>query len=122
MRIKDLEFRKSIYLGQKPENPSYEVVRWYSNPHYGNEDKYIKEGDWYRDPNSSLNYRIHKDCFKNPESCYTIASFIPDRDGEYEIRFCGDRPLDPEVSWKDFYKILQYGNTYLNNSNNDILD
>ena len=112
MKINNLEFRKSTYLGDEPEHPSYDIVLWYPNDYYGKEDKYIKEGDWYRDP--QFNFRIYKDCFKHPECCMTIACFKPDSEGFYEVQFIEDRPLDKEVNWKEFYKLLNYGNQKLN--------
>ena len=89
-RIGNLEFRPATYLLPKdkwPEKGAWNIDYWYPNGYYGRESEYIKEGDWYINPKFSFG-RIHKDCFKNPQSCMAIASFEY-CDGYYELRFVG---------------------------------
>lgn len=117
-RIGSLEFRKAIYIGEEPEHPSYHIDRWYPNPDYGRESEYIKDGNWYRHPDYQ-NYRKHKDCFKHPESCYTIASFVWDEhEGIYELHFVGDRPIELQKDERDvFWEIYEYGEKVMNSKN-----
>lgn len=114
MRIGNLEFRNT------------EIVCWNPNAYYGNIDKYelVKEGGlfsgkYYKDPNSKYGGIIHEDCFKNPEYCFTIASFHKDEDGYYELEFIGDRPLSGAVNWMDFRTLVQVGYNTLNKGNNE---
>ena len=119
-RIKNLEFRRATYLlpeDQWPENPSYHIDYWYPNPYYGHDD------DYPEDPSSPSfrlyptypNCRVHKDCFKNPESCFAIASFDYDKEGYYELHFIGDRPLDLTKEEREtFWEIIEYGDKVLN--------
>ncbi len=113
MRIKNLEFKKATYLGEEPEYPSYHINLWEKNCYYGNEDKYIKDGNYYIDSEYS-NFRIHKDCFKNPEYCFAIASFDYDSEGFYELHFIGDRPITHDYKLDDFWDLIKYGYNYLN--------
>lgn len=120
IRIGNLELRKASYLCKEPEVPAYHIDKWVPNEHYKQERKYIKDGDYYRPKNCSLNYKIHKNCFKNPESCYSIASFDRDKEGFYELHFIGDRPLfllnkeEKEIFWK----LMSIGDNILNKINN----
>jgi hypothetical protein len=113
-RIGNLMFRKATYLGEEPEFPAWHIDFFYPNPYYGKENEYIKDKDFYiKDKNS--NHRIHKDCFKHKESCYSIASFGRDGEGFYELSFIGDRPLGlNEKDMKDFWELVKYGYHKLN--------
>lgn len=118
-RIDNLHLRKASYLGEEPEHPSYHIDRWEPNGYYGNEHLYIKDGDYYRykEPEYS-NCRIHKDCFKNPEVCYAIASF--DYDEDYELHFIGDRPLGLNEEEREiFWKLIKLGYETLNKDYED---
>lgn len=117
-RINNLQFSICSYLGNMPENPSWEVRLYYPNSYYGRESDFIKDGDYYR-PNDSDTYRfvrIHKDCFKKEESCYTLAIFNYDSHEDFwELHFVGDRPLDlNEQERQDFWKVVEIGYKYLN--------
>lgn len=115
-RIKNLEFRPAVYLTIAPKNPAWSIDYWQPNRYYGHEndyevskinpDCYIGEG-----------CRIHKSCFENPESCFTLGSFEYDEHEEiYEFHFCGDRPLSlSEEERKNFWKLIEYGYNELNN-------
>lgn len=117
-RIGNLEFRPSSYLLPKdrwPEHSGWDIVYWYPNGYYGKEDSYIKENeDWYLYPDSP-HCRVHKSCFKNPESCFVIASFNYDKEGYYELSFIGDRPLSINKEEREiFWELVEYGYKQLN--------
>ena len=117
-RIKDLELGEATYLLPReewPEHPSYHIDYWHPNCYYGNEDKYIKDGDWYLIPDLQC-CKIHKDCFKNPEARFAIASFDYNKHEEvYELHFVGDRPLSIPKELRDtFWELVEYGYKELN--------
>ena len=118
-RIGNLMLRKATYLGEEPEFPSWHIDCFYPNPYYGKESEYTKKGDYYiKDINSPYHVRIHKSCFKHEESCYSIASFIRDKEGYYELSFIGDRPLSlNEEEIKIFWELIKYGYQELNKLN-----
>ena len=122
-RIEDLEFRPASYLLPKdkwPENPSYSIVLWYPNNYYERDNEFPEDplDSSYRLDPKYQNHRIHKSCFKYPESCFTIASFDYDEHERfYELHFCLDRPieyLNILEKREAFWKLLQYGNEQLN--------
>lgn len=127
-RIEDLEFKPSSYLLPKdkwPENPGYDIVLWYPNSYYGRDNEfpeYPLDNSYRTDP-KYLNLRIHKLCFKYPESCFTIASFDYDEhEHYYELHFCLDRPmeyLNTVEKREAFWELLNYGNKQLNNNKNE---
>lgn len=118
-RLGNLELRKASYICEEPKHPSYHINKWEPNKHYKQERKYIKDGEFYRPKNSEYNYRIHKNCFKNPETCYSIASFDRDKEGFYELRFICDRPLNLNEEEKEiFWKLISIGDDILNKMNN----
>lgn len=108
MRIKNLEFRN--IEGQTPT-----IILWWENHYYKREKEYIKVDKDYYSPPERPYHHIHKSCFKNPETCMTIASFRKDSDGYY-LEFIGDRPLDTKVDWQDFRTLVQVGYAELNNT------
>lgn len=116
-RIGALQLRKASYLGEEPEHPSYHINKWETNPYYGNEDKFIDHGDYYAYPNEAYAcIRIHKSCFKYPETSYAIASFDwDDHEEAYELRFVGDRPVYLTKEEKDiFWDLVEMGYKELN--------
>ena len=121
-RIGNLEFAPASYLLPKekwPKNPSWHINFWYPNGYYGRESEFEKEGDWYIDNRYGLRCRIHKDCFKNPESCMAIASFDYD-DGYYELRYVSDRPLSLTKEEREtFWTLIEYGYKCLNKEEAD---
>lgn len=121
LRIKNLEFRKSSYLGQEPENPSYSIDKWYKNEYYKQEKNYIKEGEFYRYPDPEICCKIHKNCFKNKECCYTIAHFVWDEHEEYyNFEFVTDRPLDlTDQERVVFWRLIEHGFNVLNRREED---
>ena len=117
-RIGNLEIRKAVYICRDedlPKHISYHIDKWEPNGYYGREADFVKDGEYYRPNDKHYSYcRIHKDCFKNRETCYSIASFDWDRDS-YEFRFIGDRPLNlTEEEKKIFWELIDYGFKNLN--------
>lgn len=127
-RIGDLEFRPASYLLPKekyPENPSYDIILWYPNNYYGRDDEFPEspvDTSFRIDPKYP-GHRIHKSCFKNPETCFTIASFnYDDHEQFYELHFCLDRPIEylNTIGKREiFWDLLNYGNEQLNNRENE---
>ena len=127
-RIKDLEFRPASYLLPKdklPKNSSYDIILWYPNNYYGRDDEFPEDplDSSYRLNPKYQNHRIHKSCFKHPESCFTIASFDYDEhENFYELHFCLDRPIEylNTIEKREiFWELLQYGNEQLNKGENE---
>ena len=127
-RIKDLEFRPSTYLLPKdkyPKNPGYDIILWYPNNYYGRDEEFPEDplDNSFRLSPEYPRHRIHKSCFKKPESCFTIASFDYDEhENFYELHFCLDRPIEylNTVEKREiFWELLNYGNEQLNNSRNE---
>ena len=127
-RIENLEFRPSSYLLPKdkwPKNPSYDIILWHPNSYYGRDEEFPEDplDNSYRTDPKYWNYRIHKSCFKKPESCFTIASFDYDEHEHfYELHFCLDRPIEylNTVEKREiFWKLLEYGNKQLNTNENE---
>lgn len=126
-RINDLEFRPASYLLPKdkwPENPSWDIVLWYPNNYYGRDNEFPEDplDNSYRVEPEYWNHRIHKSCFKNPESCFVIARFDYDEhEGFYELHFCLNRPieyLNTVEKREAFWELLNYGEQ-LNNSTHE---
>jgi hypothetical protein len=121
-RIGNLQLRKAVCLGKEPDHVSYHINKWEPNGYYGNEAKFVDEGDYYRYPDDEYNFvRIHKSCFKNPETCYAIASFDWDDHEEiYELRFVGDRPLYLSKEEREiFWQLIELGEKVLNTTHDD---
>ena len=117
-RVGNLEIGPATYFLPKdkwPEKGAYNIYYYYPNIYYGRESEYIFEDGWYLDPKFQ-GHRIHKDCFKNPEVCMSIASFeYDDHEGCYEFEFIGDRPLDlNQEEKKIFWELIEYGFKNLN--------
>lgn len=123
-RIGNLMFRKATYLGKEPEVPDWSIDYFYPNLYYGKEKDFIKDTrspEFYCYPNNP-NARIHKDCFKHKEACFTIALFDYDNhEGFYNVKFVGDRPMNlTEEAWMTFRKLLKYGNEALNTEQDEV--
>lgn len=120
MRKDNLEYRTCSYLGNPPEHIGWEICKWEPNNYYGRESDFIKDGDYYHPNSKNYNFVhvIHKDCFKHPESSYTIASWHwDDHEGCYDLEFCGNRPmLLSDKEWQTFRELLDYGFRQLNPS------
>lgn len=117
LRIQNLEFREASYLGEKPKHPSWNIYKWEPNGYYGNEHLYIKDGDYYKYKEPEYgNCRIHKNCFKNKETRYSIASFYWDDHEEcFNFEFTENRPLSLTPKEKAvFWQLIEYGFKVLN--------
>ena len=120
IRIENLRIRKATYINEEPKHPSYHIEKWETNSYYGNEDKFIKEGEYYMHPDDAYKcIRIHKSCFKHPETCYAIASFNWDDHEEiYELHFISDRPLHLSKEEREiFWQLIEFGEKELNKTN-----
>lgn len=127
-RIGNLEFRKATYLGEEPNHPTYQILMWQPNKYYGHDDDYPESET---DPDFRIypdypQCRIHKSCFKHPETCFAIAGFEYDsHEPCYELRFVGSRPVEcldtPELR-EIFWELIKYGDkqltTYLEEEDN----
>lgn len=118
LRINNLEFAPASYLLPKedyPEKFSWHINYYYPNSYFGREKEFKKEGDWYLNP-IIPHFRIHKDCFKHPQTCMAIASFnYNQHEGCYELEFIGDRPLSLSKEEREqFWELLEYGFKQLN--------
>ena len=103
---------------------SREIVKYEPNYYYYHKDDFkevpYRPGNYVRKDDKEPYYSfVHESCFKNEETCYTIASFREDWDGDYlegyELVFCGDRPatcLDKSED-KTFMEIVRYAYNYL---------
>lgn len=120
MRVNNLEFREASYLGYPPEHIGWDIILWEPNSYYGKESNFIRDGEYYRPNNEQYSFvKIHKDCFKNPETCFVIASWKWDsREDCYDFEFCGDRPLRylKDSDWTAFKELIDYGFKQLNPS------
>lgn len=65
--------------------------------------------------------KVHKDCFKHPQSSMAIASFNYDsHERYYELEFVGDRPLSLSKEEREiFWELLEYGFKQLNGNENE---
>lgn len=109
-RLNNLEIREATYLGSPPKIKSWHINYWYPNPDYGQEDKYIRKGDFYYSKDVWV-FKKHKSCFEHKECCFTIASFNYDsKEPCWELQFIGDRPLClNKKEREDFWKLVEYG-------------
>lgn len=123
-RINNLEFKPASYLLPKdkwPDHPAWSIVKWHPNEYYNKQDEFIpikEDPKFYQHPKFTF-CKVHKDCFKYPETCYSIATFEYDSyENFYELHFVSDRPLDlNEDEIKTFWELIKFGNTYLNDTN-----
>ena len=101
-RIGNIEFRLTQTIGEPPRD-YVEIVKWYPNKYYKRENEFEKEGEWYIHRDSfGYRYRMHENCFTNPESCYTIATL--DIKEEPDVISVGLRPFDLEPDEEADYK------------------
>ena len=106
LRINDFECRSNIY-----REDEYEIVKWQPNKYYGNEAEMIdKEG--YKKVNYASGdwgltkdfHNINSSCFKNPETCYVIATLkLNRREPDVDMETVGSRVLDLEVDELDIF-------------------
>lgn len=110
-RIGNVEFRVSKTIGSHPRD-YIDIILWYPNPDYGREDQYEKvDNEWYIPKGEYYHYRKHESCFKNPESCYTVATI--DIREEPDVVSCGLRPFDLKPKDRaDFEAIVRLAYEY----------
>ena len=108
----------------------YEIVKWYPNEYYGAEERMIEEG-WERAEVNGEYYGMRKDnctitasCFKNPESCYTIARLeYSNGEGCCDLTTVGSRVLDlKKADRKTFFKVYRLAERAIRELNRDIDD
>ena len=123
IRIENIECRLS--------QNQYEFVKWYPNKYFGTKAQLIAEGYELivsQDDDFSLvkhNHHIHGSCFQSPESCYTIATIVYDKNERCtEIQSVGSRLLD--LTKKEriyFFEVYHYADKQIKkenkNKNND---
>jgi hypothetical protein len=130
MRLGDIAFENC--------NNVYEIVKWFPNEYYNREkdfelvklnsingdtptdDEYVytPKGDGYG------SIIIDKSCFKDPETCYVLATFTIDDEGGNLI-WCGSRPLNlTKKEWLDFIECVKFGYDHIkriiNDDDNDV--
>lgn len=93
MRRNNIEMRLLSSSNQNNINNviRFEIVKWQPNHYYGRENEFIlydANDEFYVDP--IHNFKIHKNCFKNHETCFTLM-FI---NNNGTINFICNRPLE----------------------------
>jgi hypothetical protein len=123
IRIENIECRLS--------QNQYEFVKWYPNKYFGTKAQLIAEGYELivsQDDDFSLvkhNHHIHGSCFQSPESCYTIATIVYDKNERCtEIQSVGSRLLDLTKNERMyFFEVYHYADKQIKkenkNKNND---
>ena len=111
IRINDFECRSNIY--RKDE---YEMVKWEANQYYGQE-KFMIESEGYEKVEYDSSdwglrkgsHTVNRSCFKNPETCYVIATLkLNRREPDVDMETVGSRLLDLEVDELDeFMKVYR---------------
>ena len=108
----------------------YEIIKWYPNTYYGAEERMIEEGYEkveYGNGEWSMKKDYHSvtsSCFKNPESCYTIATLEYHKSESWcDMTTVGTRLL--ELKKKDrkaffkVYKLAEKAICYVNRDSDD---
>ena len=121
IRIENIECRFS--------QNQYEFVKWYPNKYFGTKAQLIAEGYELivsQDDDFSLvkhNHHIHGSCFQFPESCYTIATIVYDKNEHCtEIKSAGNRLLGLTKKERNyFFEVYHYADKQIKkeNKNND---
>ena len=94
----------------------YEIVKWYPNEYYNAEQKLIEEGYAkveFENGNWSMKkdyHSISSSCFKNPESCFTVATLhYDDGEGCCDMQTVGPRLLQlSKPEREDFFAVYEY--------------
>ena len=111
IRINDFECRSSIY-----REDEYEMVKWEINQYYGQEKFLIEWEGYEKVGNDSSNWGLRKgshtinsSCFKNPETCYVIATLkLNRREPDVDMETVGSRLLDLEPNeLTEFMKVYR---------------
>jgi len=92
-----------------------EIVKWFPNKYYGHEDEYVKYGNYYV-PRNGESYNIHESCFKNKESCFTVASISIDDNPEIRPININNLTDDEILIYNDLIKVgVDFAKTIKNN-------
>jgi hypothetical protein len=105
----------------------YDIIKWYPNEYYGNEEAMIADGfvrvfhgngDWGMRKDWST---INSSCFKNPESCFTIATLeYSSGEGCCDLITVGSRVLDlKKKDLKTFFKVYRLAEKQIRQDNGD---
>ena len=118
-RIGDLKFEKLNHAYKESEHPTYGLNVYIPNRYYGHKDDYVKVDDSYYMPkeNQDGSWKIHEDCFKNPEVSYVISEWVWDNHEEcYEYSWIRDRPKRYYENHGDetYKRMVDYGFRQLN--------
>lgn len=123
IRIGNLKFGEAVYLGPKPEHPSFHIDVIEKNQDYFDfqkgyfvEDK-ERPGEYhYNGPDeerkkwAAQTYH-NKACFENPETCWAVASFdYNEKEKAYDLNFFRwDSFLDDvyKEHREDFWRLLK---------------
>jgi len=109
MRIGNIEFRLAKSLAY-PSEDYVDIICWYPNSYYGREKDFIKDGEFYID-REYPSIRTHESCFKNKESCYTVATI--DIEEEPDVCSVGLRAFNlSEEEYKNFLIIVKLAYQY----------
>ena len=103
-------------IGFRLEYDTLHIVKYYKNEYFGNYDKMIEDG-WEETSNGLRRglVTVTDSCFKNPDSCYTVAILETDKYGyTTNLRTLGDRVLDlNKKDRNDFFKVYEKAHKYL---------
>ena len=107
IRLGDIECRFS--------QNRYEIVKWCKNKYYGAEQKMIDDGyERIEYHNGGFGFKktshtIDGSCFKNPETCFTIASLkYSVGEGCCDLKTVGTRLLElNKHERKEFFKVYK---------------
>jgi hypothetical protein len=105
----------------------YDIIKWYTNKYYGSEEAMIADG-WNRVDHDNGDWALRKDwstiyssCFKNPETCYTIATLeYSTGEGCCDLITVGSRVLDlKKKDRKAFFKVYRLAEKQIRQDNGD---
>jgi hypothetical protein len=105
----------------------YDIIKWYTNEYYGNEEAMIADG-WERVDHDNGSWAMKKDwstihgsCFVNPESCYSIATLeYSSGEGCCDLITVGSRLLDlKKKDRKAFFKVYRLAEKQIRQDNGD---
>jgi len=109
IRINNIGAEKAAYIGESPKDADLHasIVKYHANAYYGELETYIKDG--WEDRGDGVhhnNVSISKECFKNKETNYVVASLKYNKNENCtELTSVGDRLLyieneDKESFWE----------------------
>ena len=117
VRINNIECRK--YKSTKTDETHYEIVKWYKNKYYNKRDEMLSK-EWEETIEgwgiTNGSYTIDNTCFKNKESCYTVASlYLNFKEPDVNLKSVGSRLLDlNKEEINDFFEVYKISNKRIN--------